>query len=148
MDNKMDYVPADIVKMLFEQSKNAIDSNTIAIKEMTNSVNELSKILAAPPTGRDILDVIKEHEIHCSTRVKENIIDIEKIEVEDEKRFNTITTNLGTIKEKINTIQGRINLMILVVSITFTLISITYVYVNNSVNTSIKHVLEENLKNK
>jgi len=153
----MDYVPADIVKMLFEQSKNAIDANTTAITKMTESVNELAKVMAAPPTKRDILDEIKEHENHCGNRVKEtcekleNIVDDEEKlqankKLEDEKRHNVITNGLGTIQGKVNAVHNRVLLMIAVVLIAFSLISITYIYVNNSVNSAVKSVLESHIE--
>jgi len=150
-ENNMDYVPANIVKMLFEQSQKAIEANTIAVDKMTSAVNELTKFMALPPTKRDILDEIKEHEGNCGIRSKEIMEDDEKFQanrrIEDEKRYSSISNGLNTIQAKVNTVYNKVNLMITVVLIVFGLLSITYIYVNNSVNTSVKQVLETHIQN-
>lgn len=156
-ENNMDYVPANIVKMLFEQSQNAINANTAAIKEMTGSVNELTKVMAAPPTKQNIMDEIKEHESNCGDRVKETCDMIDEIVREDEekqktkkieveKQYTSITSMLDNIKTGVNSVLGRVNLMITVVVIVLGVVSIIYFFVTSSVNTSVKQVLDEHIK--
>jgi hypothetical protein len=156
-DNNMDYVPADIVKMLFDQSQKASESNTLAVKEMTEAVNELAKVMALPPTKRDILDEIKEHEEHCGIRVKETYTILDKMVVEEEKKQNSrklehdkenvnVVSILNSIKTTMDTMVSKVNIMIAVVLITFTLLTITYIFVNSHVNSNIKKVVEETIK--
>lgn len=156
-DSNMDYVPADIVKMLFDQSQKASESNTLAVKEMTEAVNELAKVMALPPTKRDILDEIKQHEIHCGVRVKETYTVLDKMVTEEEKKQNSrkteqekeninITSILNSIKTSIDTMVSKVNVMITVVLITFTLLTITYIFVNSYVNSNVKKVVEETIK--
>lgn len=156
-DSNMDYVPADIVKMLFDQSQKASESNTLAVKEMTEAVNELAKVMALPPTKRDILDEIKQHETHCGVRVKETYTVLDKMVTEEEKKQNSrkteqekeninITSILNSIKTSIDTMVSKVNVMITVVLITFTLLTITYIFVNSHVNSNIKKVVEETIK--
>lgn len=156
-DNNMDYVPADIVKMLFDQSQKASESNTLAVKEMTESVNELAKVMALPPTKRDILDEIKEHETHCGTRVKDTYTVLDKMVAEEKEKQNTrkteeekqntnIVSILNGIKTSVDNMISKVNVMITVVLITFTLLTITYIFVNTYVNHNIKKVVEETIK--
>lgn len=156
-DNNMDYVPANIVKMLFEQSQNAINANTVAIKEMTNAMHELSRTMVAPPTKQNILDEIREHEDSCGERVRETCQLIDEIvkeedekqkskKIEVEKQFNTISLSLDSIKGLMDGLLSRVNLMITVVLIVFSIAGAVYMFVTNSVNSSVKQALDDHIK--
>lgn len=153
----MDYVPAEIVKILFEQSCNAIESNTKSVKEITASVNELAKIMSLPPTKRDILDEVKSHEDKCNIRTKEtyqvldNIIEDDDkkqdaCKIEIERQFNNIEAIVKKICNDVDIMKSKVNTMIMIVMIAFSLMSVIYVFVNHSVNSNIKQTISETIK--
>lgn len=157
MQDNMDYVPAQIVKMLFEQSQHAIESNTVAVKEMTDSVNDLAKIMALPPTKRDILDEVKNHEEKCGIRTKETYQVLDDIledeekkqnicKTETDKKFSSIETHIIDIKKDVGTLKSKVNTMITIVLITFSLMSVIYIFVNHAVNNNIKQTIQETVK--
>lgn len=153
MPDNIDYVPANIVKMLFEQSQHAIESNTLAVKEMTNSVNELAKIIALPPSNRDILDEVKVHENQFTEKIKEVCYDKEEVDKENktelEKYFKVTNDNITEIKTDVGTLKSRVNTMIAVVLIVFSLLAISYLFVSSSIHSSIEtHVSQAMDKNK
>lgn len=150
MTDERDYIPANIAIKLFEQSQKAIEANTQTIKEMTVAVNELTKVIALPPTNKDILEEVKEHETASTNRIKDVVLVDEKTENGRKETlkvfFSNLLTEINTIKTDIKSMKSKIITMITVVCVAFSLLTISWLYVNNAVNTNIKNVVKEVIK--
>jgi hypothetical protein len=89
-DNNQQVVPVQIVRLLFDQMKEAYDRNTQSIQTLTTVVNDLMKHM----TDRDIttelntlLERIKEHESCCYERQKDIVRGI--VDIIDKNSLNT-----------------------------------------------------------
>lgn len=146
-------VPADIVKLIFEQTQKSIESNTVTVKDMTEAVNELARIISYPPTKQNILDEVKSHEEKSADRKKETCDILDDLFDEDDKKnclvkmdldkqFTSLNDSVVEIGKDVKSLKNKVLTMITVVLIAFGLISIIYIFVNNSVNSNIKQLIK------
>lgn len=150
MSDNIDYVPAEIVKMLFDQNQKAIESNTIAIKEMTKAVTDLANFIAYPPTNKDISVQIKEHDDNLNQHIKDSCLEDEK-KLKEQKddidtSFKEIKNSIKTMSETVDTLKSKVNTMIAIVLIAFSLATTIYVIINTVVNSNVKTTIETTMK--
>ena len=139
-------VPADIVKLIFEQTQKSVETNTLAIKDLTLAVNDLIRAITSSPSHKDITECIKNME----TKTHEFRKDIcDKQDRENEKRYNEQNKILYKISDMVKELKTKTMTMITIVLITFSLMTVSYIFVNNainhSVNKNIKAAVEESI---
>jgi hypothetical protein len=60
MSNGDKLVPSEIVQLIFNQTKNAIDANTESIKTLSVAINELAKFAITNPGKKEILEKLEK----------------------------------------------------------------------------------------
>lgn len=171
-DDKL--IPESIVKLLFDQVKEAAEKNNEAIRDLSGGVRELHKIISTLPTRQEFVSEIKSHEQACAKK-EENLsalIDEEKIEISNKviAAIGKVETNatklseatnkldnalcsitdqksiLKSINDGIGDVAGKIKTMIIVVCVAFSVTMLIFYFVKSANDVLINNSIKQAVK--
>ena len=115
-------IPISVILKLFDQVKESSSDNTEAIKEVKEAIKEWLIYEKAQPSHKDMAKDIDSCKRHLET--------------------------IGSMDKSLHSLKSWVKTMILVVLVTFSILTITFIFVQSTVDTTVKRHVGSAIDNK